>query len=183
MTSIHNLIFGIPKLTHSPPNWSTWRKDVEVILESEDLFSMVDGSATSPADPTQQALWQKWDKHMYAIIYLLVSSDKHHVIMQALLRSNTWPLLKAEFEKDVALDRLSLCSKFYNIVHDSSKPVTEFINTIQSISHQLAAIQHPFHDTEITNISSLPPWNIFFCLLSSHHMQRGANTNRDHHCH
>ena len=99
MTSIHNFIYGIPKLTCSPPNWSTWQKNVEVILESEDHFSTVYGSATSPTDPTQQTLWQKWDKHAYIIIYLLVSSDKHHVIAQASLGSNAWPLLKAGLDR------------------------------------------------------------------------------------
>ena len=53
MTSIHNLIHGIAKLTCSPPNWSTWQKDAEVILEFEDLFSMVNGSATPPTDAAQ----------------------------------------------------------------------------------------------------------------------------------
>ena len=116
---------------------------------------MVTGSATSPADPTQQALWKtqdKQDKHMYVIICLLVSSDECHVIAQALLGSNAWPLLKAEFEKDVASKCLSLHCKFYNILHDPSKPVTEFINTIQSISHQLATIKYPLHDTQITDM-------------------------------
>ena len=117
MSSIHNLIHGIAKLTHSPPHWSTWRKDAEVILKSEDLFSMVNGSATSPTNPTQQVLWQKWDKRTYAIIYLLVSSHEHHVIVQASLESNAWPLLKADFEKDVASNRLNLCSNFYNVTH------------------------------------------------------------------
>ena len=134
MSSIHNLIHGIAKLMCSLPNWSTWQKDAEVILESEDLFSMVDGSATSPTDPTQQVLWQKRDKRVYAIIYLLVSSDEYHIIAQASLGSNTWPLLKAEFEKDVASNCLNLHSNFYNVIYDPFKPVTEFINTIQSIS-------------------------------------------------
>ena len=80
--------------------------------------------------------------------------------MQALLGSYTWPLLKAEFEKDVALNHLSLHSTFDNIVHDPSKPVTKLTNTIQSISHQLASIKHPLHDTEITNM-------ILLCLHES----------------
>ena len=63
---------------------------------------MVIGSPTSPTDPTQQALWQKQDKHVYDIICLFISSNEHHVIVQASLGSNPWLLLKAEFEKDVA---------------------------------------------------------------------------------
>ena len=47
---------------------------------------------------------------------------------------------------------LNLRSNFYNVTHDPSKPVTDFINTIQSISHQLAAIKHPLHDTKITDM-------------------------------
>ena len=48
MSSIHNLVHGIAKLTHSPPNWSTWRKDAEAILGSKDLFSMVMGVPLHP---------------------------------------------------------------------------------------------------------------------------------------
>ena len=59
MSSVHHLISGITKLTQSPSNWSTWRKDAEVILESEDLFGTVDGSVTPPADAPQLLLWQK----------------------------------------------------------------------------------------------------------------------------
>ena len=63
-----------------------------------------------------------------------------------------WPLLKAEFKKDVASNSLNLRSNFYNVTHDPSKPVAGFINTIQSISHQLAAIKHPLHATDITDM-------------------------------
>lgn len=49
-------------------------------------------------------------------------------------------------------NRLNLCSRFYNVTHDPSKPVAEFINTVQSISRQLATIKHPLHDTEITDM-------------------------------
>ena len=52
-----------------------------------------------------------------------------------------------------------------------SKPVTIFINTIQSISHQLAAIKHPLHDTEITDIISL-------CLHESFSPVRSALITR-----
>ena len=113
---------------------------------------MVNGSATPPTDAAQLLSWQKRDKHAYTIIYLLVSSNEHHVIAQASVGSDAWPLLKAEFEKDVASNHLNLCSNFYNVTHDPSKPVTKFINTIQSISHQLAAIKHPLHATEITDM-------------------------------
>ena len=85
-------------------------------------------------------------------IYLLVSSNEHHIIAQASVGSDAWPLLKAEFKKDVASNCLNLRSNFYNVTHDPSKPVTEFINTIQSISHQLATIKHPLHATEITDM-------------------------------
>ena len=149
MSLIHNLIHGITKLT---PNWSTWQKDAEVILESEDLFSIVNGSATPLTDAAQLLSWQKWDKHAYTIIYLLVSSNEHHIIAQASVGSNAWPLLRAKFKKDVASNWLNLCSNLYNVTHDPSKPVTELINTIQSISHQLATIKHPLHATEITDM-------------------------------
>ena len=109
-------------------------------------------SATPPTDTAQLLSWQKQDRCAYAIIYLLVSSNKHHIIAQASIGSYAWPLLKVKFEKDVASNRLNLCSNFYNVTHDPSKPVTEFINTIQSISHQLAAIEHPLHPTEITDM-------------------------------
>ena len=89
--------------------------------------------------------------HMLLFTYF-VSSNECHVIVQASIGSNVWPLLKAEFKKDVASNHLNLCSNFYNVTHDPSKPVTEFINTIQSISHQLAAIEHPLHATEITDM-------------------------------
>ena len=64
-------------------------------------------------------------------------------------------LLKAEFKKDVASNHLNLHSNFYNVTHNPSKPVTEFINTVQSISHQLATIKHPLHATEITDMIHL----------------------------
>ena len=102
MSSIYNLIYGIAKLTCSPLNWSICWKAAEVILKSKDLFSMVNGSATPPTDATQLLSWQKRDKCVYTIIYLLVSSDQHHVTAQASIKPNVWPLLKAKFKKDIA---------------------------------------------------------------------------------
>ena len=69
---------------------------------------MVDESATPPTDAAQLLSWQKSDECAYAIIYLLVSSDEHHVIAQASIGSDGWPLLRTEFKKDVASNRLSL---------------------------------------------------------------------------
>ena len=97
---------------------------------------------------------------MYALIYLLVSSDEHHVIAQASIGSDVWPFLKAKFEKDVASNCLNLRNNFYNVTHDPSKPATKFINTIQFISHQLAIIKHPLHATEIIDM-------ILLCLHES----------------
>ena len=113
---------------------------------------MINGCATPPTDAAQLLSWQKRDKHAYTIIYLLVSSNKCHIIVQASVGSDTLPLLKAKFKKDVASNHPNLHSNFYNVTHDPSKPVMEFINTIQSISHQLAAIKHSLHATEITNM-------------------------------
>ena len=122
---------------------------------------MVYNSATPPTDPAQLLLWQKWNKHVYATIYLLVSSNEHPVIVQVSIGSNALPFL------NVVSNHLSLHSKFYNIMHDPSKPITKFINTIWSISHQLSAIKHPLHDTEITDMILLCLHETFFsCLLA-----------------
>ena len=87
--------------------------------------------------------------------------------MQASVGSNVWPLLKAEFKKDVASNHLNLRSNFYNVTHDPSKPVIEFINTIQSISYQLAAIKHPLHATEITDMILLSLHESFSPICSA----------------
>ena len=45
------------------------------------MISYIKPSYTAqPTDPTQLLLWQKQNKHAYAIIYLLINPDEQHII-------------------------------------------------------------------------------------------------------
>jgi len=104
--------------------------------------------------PTEAAaaIWDMMDRKAYSFLYFLIEPIHQSIIIELNSGTATWKALKAEYEKDSCAACLSLCQQFYNICHDSSQPVSIFIDEVQSISHQLTAISRPPGKDEVKDL-------------------------------
>jgi hypothetical protein len=148
--SLGVLFASIPKFDGT--NWVTFKKDVEVYLQLEGNWGVMSGEEKRPKDPTEAATWDGKDKRTYSILYFLIQPEFRSLIIEYSSGVKAWSALKAEFEKDSSATRLSLRNQFYSVRHDPTKPVSLFIETVQSIARQLKTIGHAPGANEVEDI-------------------------------
>jgi hypothetical protein len=105
-----------------------------------------------PTEETAVATWDAKDKHGYSLLYFLISSNDRSAITEHSSGSAAWKELKDEYEKDSSATRLTLRNRFYTTHHDPSKPVTIFIESVQSIARQLNSIGHALGKNEVEGV-------------------------------
>ena len=141
---------SIPKFAGT--NWVTFKKDVEVFFSLDGIWDVVSGAVPRPADLKDLGDWETKDKHGYSLLYFLIGSDYCSIITELSSGSAAWNALKGKYEKDSSAMWLTLCNQFYTIRHDPSHPVSIFIDAIQSIVHQLKAINYALEMNKVEHI-------------------------------
>jgi len=142
------LLSGITKFNGQ--NWTTFKKDVEVYFAMDGYWDVI--TKTKPTEAAAAAIWDTMDRKAYSFLYFLIEPIHQSIIIELNSGTAAWKALKAEYEKDSCAARLSLRQQFYNIHHDSSQPVSIFINEVQSISRQLTAISRPPGKDEVEDL-------------------------------
>ena len=150
ISSTTPLFTSIPKF--SGTNWVTFKKDVEVFFSLDGVWDVVSGAVPKPADLKDLGDWETKDKRGYSLLYFLIGSDYRSIITELSSGSTAWNALKGEYEKDSSATRLTLRNQFYTIRHDPSRPVSIFIDAIQSIARQLKAINYAPGTNEVEDI-------------------------------
>ena len=157
------LLSGITKFNGQ--NWTTFKKDVEVYFTIDGYWEVI--TNPKPKETAAVALWDKMDKKAYSFLYFLIEPIYQSAIIDSNSGTAAWKALKAEYEKDSCAARLSLRQQFYNIHHDPSKPVSIFIDEVQSIARQLTSISRPPGKDEIEDIILLRLDTSFEAIRSS----------------
>ena len=133
-------------------NWVTFKKDVEVFFLLDGVWDVVLGTMPKPADLKDLDAWEAKDRCGYSLLYFLLGSNYHSIITELSSGSAAWNTLKGKYKKDSSATHLTLCNQFYTIHHDPSCPVSIFIDAIQSIAHQLKAINYAPGKNEVEDI-------------------------------
>ena len=85
---------------------------------------------TKPTEAAAAAIWDMMDWKAYSFLYFLIEPIHQSIIIELNSGTATWKALKAKYEKDSCAAHLSLCQQFYNICHDSSQPISIFIDEV-----------------------------------------------------
>lgn len=134
-------------------NWSRFKKDLQVYFQLEGSWDVVDGTIAKPPSRGEgYADWIRMDERAYSIIYFLIDVDYRGLIGDVNSGAEAWKILKEEFQKDSAAQRLALRHELYSITHDATKRVGVYIEAIQSTRRQLKAINHDTSDEEISDL-------------------------------
>lgn len=173
--NISKLTSNIAKLTGND-NWHFWLVDVEMVVRAADeaMWGIITGTATSPTDATALAIYNKKNADGFLILWNSIHTEavgiKHDTLKGIRTASAAWIALKDAFQKDVRSQRFTLRRRFNNPEHDTSKPVSEYINAIVHAADALAAIGHPPKPVEITDMIIMhldPGWHVAQTTLTA----------------
>jgi hypothetical protein len=150
MTSVLSLFNRILKFDGT--NWISFKKDVEVYFKLEGNWGIISEVTPRPMNTEKGQDWDMANERGYSLIYFLILPEFRSLITDVTTGIQAWTTLKTEFEKDASATCLSLRNQFYSVRHDPAKPVSHFIESIQSIARQLKAIGHEPGKDEVEDI-------------------------------
>jgi hypothetical protein len=159
MMSVLSLFNSILKFNGT--NWVSFKKDIEVYFKLEGNWKIISEVTPRPMNTKKGQDWDTANKRGYSLIYFLILPEFQSLIMDVSTGIQAWTTLKTEFKKDALATRLSLHNQFHSVCHDPTKPVSHFIESIQSIARQLKAISCEPGKDEVENI-------ILLCLDKSY---------------
>ncbi|KII90589.1 hypothetical protein PLICRDRAFT_173980 [Plicaturopsis crispa FD-325 SS-3] len=171
--SAAKLVSSIVKLK-GQEEWFYWKDEVEMAMRGVDhaFWEITSGKLSPPPDATALDAYNRKNEEAFVVIWNAIDSRSiRHEILKGVRDGQTaWAKLCAEFEKDVRSQRFAIRRRFNNPVHDPSKPISEYINSIVQASDELAAIGHGPSASEVTDMIIMhlhPSWSVAQTALTT----------------
>jgi hypothetical protein len=146
--AVTNMILTIPKLNDS--NWFKWSKKMKVVFLGADIQGIASGTI-----PTETAAKERWDKlnmMITAYIFMAVEDDYQYLIEDLESGLDAWKKLKDHFERSTMGHRLTARKEFYEITHDSSRPISHYVKSLLAARKKLDSIGCKIDDTEFKDV-------------------------------
>lgn len=119
--------FSIAKLSNQ--NYPTWKFEMEMFLEREDLWHVVD----EPKPEPETAAWKKADKKARATIALCIDRSQYTLIKDCGSASEVWDALKHYHEKATASSQLALLSRLCDAKLEESGDVEKHLLNMDAL--------------------------------------------------
>lgn len=136
----------------SDNNYAVWKYQLQIVLRSRGLLSVVEGTRTKPeiieGDASSKTVFRKWEDDNAKAQELLVTrvSDK---ILTHLLTCKTsteiWHKVKTIYEPKSKVSVPLVQQKFFNLKFE--EPATSFISKLEDLRHQLEGFGEKMSDT------------------------------------
>lgn len=150
--NINSLLGSVKKLNGS--NYHDWKFDLGMILWRAGTWKVVSGVTEKPKASQRKELeeWEAAAEDGFSAIGLTIEQSQKPYIRDCTDGPSAWKALKDIYEKNSASNRISLKRRFYSYHHDTTLPITDYINDITSLATQLRAIGLKLEDQEITDV-------------------------------
>ena len=159
MSSVEETSYKVERLTAD--NYVAWKFSLKMYLLGKELWDIVDGTRTLPADATEETkrVFKKHDNQALSIVCLAVSKNLHVYVRNAKSAKEAWDNLSNHFEEKTLSKQVYYRKKLYHASLTNGMTMTDHVNNIKTLSEQLEALDDPVSEREIVMIliSSLPP--------------------------
>ena len=145
----------IEKLT-GEENWANWKFQVRLILMSNDLMGIVDGSVPLPL--TDQTKWKSNDCKAQAIIGTAVAGNQLVHIRNCKTSKEMWDRLLSVFEERNEMSCLALHQKFMTMKKEETENMVTFISRIEEVVNRIRELKGVLSEDFVISkiIMSLP---------------------------
>lgn len=147
-SAITSMITAIPKLDDS--NWFTWIKKMKMIFLAAGLEGIISGSP--PTDTDQRTRWDTLNRQMLAYLYIAISDDFQYLVEDETTASDGWIKLQEYFQRSTFGARMMARREFYEITHDSSRPLSQYIHSVTAAKKKLESLGCTVSDTELKDV-------------------------------
>lgn len=136
---------SVPELNDS--NWFTWSKPMIKFLNACGA-QYVHDPLTAAVPKDKEVL----DGEINWLIYGKVSEDWQYLVADVEHAWESWKALKGQFEKSTMGSRLKARSEFHNVVHDPSKPISHYVQSVMAARAVLKSLGHEPDDVETGDV-------------------------------
>jgi hypothetical protein len=161
--STNDADLNIKKLDNEGRNYRTWVTRCRMVLDSLDLWDVVDPNATTstrptPADPTKPDAmvieWDRKDQKALSRIGLAVEDTPLAIVEEKDSAKDAWKALAEQYIGAGAHDASLLMSRLHEFQLDGSKPLEPQINQMRKMRTQMATLGDKITDAKFAMIIS-----------------------------
>ena len=142
-------------------NYATWKLQMKMLLIKEDLFSLVDGTETVPAEgatPAAVSTYNKKKSKTLANLVLAVDPKLLYLLGDPTDPREVWQKLENTFQMKTWSNKLRLKKKLYNMKLESGENLQEHLKSFIELFDELSILGDPVseEDRVINLLASLP---------------------------
>ena len=139
-------------------NYGTWKVQVKMCLIKEDLWRIVSGSETAPADANALAKFNIRKDRALATVVLAIKPKFLYLIGDPENPATVWKKLEDVFYKKTWSNKLRLRKKLYGLKLAENGDLQEHLKNMVEIFDGLAAVESPIEEEDkvICLLASLP---------------------------
>ena len=118
------------------------------------LAAGLDGiaSGSPPSEKPQKEKWDLLDQQMLAYLYMAISDDFQYLVEDEATASAGWKKLVEYFQRSTLGARMVARKEFYEITHDPSRPLSQYIHSVMAAKKKLEALNCSVSDTELKDV-------------------------------
>ena len=142
----------------SGENYATWKVQVKMCLIKEDLWGIVNGSVTAPADAAALAKFNIKKDRALATIILAVDPKLLYLVGDPEDPMEVWKKLQDTFQKKTWANKLRLKKKLYGLKLSEGGELQDHLKSLVEIFDALAVVGDAVKDEDkvICLLASLP---------------------------
>src|ERR1700678_2873536 len=149
--NINSLLASVKKLNGA--NYYDWKFDMEMILRRAGWWEVISGKRKKGEISTRATDdWEEKAEDGLTAIGLTIEHDQKAYIRDCNNGVEAWSSLKAIYQKNSRSNRITLKRQFNTFRHDTSKPITDYINGITTLGNQVKAIGVIVVDEDICDV-------------------------------
>lgn len=132
-------------------NWFTWNKKMKMFFLGVGAVEIATGT-TPPTEDKAKAEYNRLNSQLTAFIYSKISDPYQYLVEDLDTASTCWTALKGHFEKSTMGHRMASCREFYNVSHDPSLSISQYVQAVTAARAKLAAFGCKIEDTEFIDV-------------------------------
>lgn len=139
-------------------NWNIWKFQSHVLLRSQGLLEVVDGSTVKPEAAADKAIWEKKDAKAQSWLVTRMSENAMMHIITCTTAAEMWKRLASVYEQKSETSIHIVQQRFFQFKYEEGTDMSTFLSKIEDLRNQLKqmgeAISEKFVITKV--LMSLP---------------------------
>ncbi|KAH9642661.1 hypothetical protein HF086_011018 [Spodoptera exigua] len=118
-------------------NWNIWKFQTIVLLRSQGLLEVTDGSSVKPEEPVEKAAWEKKDAKAQSWLVTRMSESVMMHIITCTTSAEMWRKLASVYEQKSETSIHIVQQRFFQYKYEEGTAMSTFLSKIEELRNQL----------------------------------------------